>query len=512
MKDNTRLVVNTLAHNIRTLINIVLSLCSTRLVLQALGKEDYGLYMLVAGVVSLLSYLTSALVATTQRHLSYSNGQGDMEASKKVFANSYMLHLLVGISLAVICIALIPVIFDTHFLNIDDTKIAVAKILFLFVVVSVSFSMLASPFRALLISHENIVYISIIDVLDGVLKLSLVFLLFLFDDNRLVLYSVIIASVMLFNLLALAGYSHYKYEECCLVPHVRMWDAEIQKKLLSFAVWTLYSTLCVFGRMQGVAIVLNRAFGTIINAAYGISGQVLGSVAFLSQAIMNAVSPQIVKAAGAGDSKRMLFLSAMASKYCVFLLALVVIPLVYEMPQILKLWLKDVPDHAVLFCDIMLITSLCDQITCGLHVACQALGKIRNYSLLIYTVKLLTVPAVWLGLKMGYSLDAVMYSFILFELLSAALRVPFLVRFANLQIRIFARLVFARVILPVLCMLVVSYGMTHLLPAFPFRFVVTLLVNAGVSFIVIWFFGIDTPEQDYVKNAMQTVGKKFSKH
>jgi hypothetical protein len=227
---------------------------------------------------------------------------------------------------------------------------------------------------------------------------------------------------------------------------------------------------------------------------------------------MNAVSPQIVKAAGAGDSKRMLFLSAMASKYCVFLLALVVIPLVYEMPQILKLWLKDVPDHAVLFCDIMLITSLCDQITCGLHVACQALGKIRNYSLLIYTVKLLTVPAVWLGLKMGYSLDAVMYSFILFELLSAALRVPFLVRFANLQIRIFARLVFARVILPVLCMLVVSYGMTHLLPAFPFRFVVTLLVNAGVSFIVIWFFGIDTPEQDYVKNAMQTVGKKFSKH
>jgi Na+-driven multidrug efflux pump len=510
MKDNTRLVVNTLAHNVRTLINIILSLYSTRLVLQALGKQDYGLYMLVAGVVSLLSYLTSALVATTQRHLSYSNGQGNVEASKKVFANSYMLHLLVGISLAVICITLIPALFDTHFLNIEDTKIAIAKVLFLFVVVSVSFSMLASPFRALLISHENIVYISIIDVLDGILKLSLVFLLFLFADNRLVLYSVIIASVMLFNLLALAGYSHYKYAECCLVPHIRMWDAEIQKKLLSFAVWTLYSTLCVFGRMQGVAIVLNRAFGTIINAAYGISGQVLGSVAFLSQAIMNAVSPQIVKAAGAGDRKRMFFLSFMASKYSVFLLSIVVIPLVFEMPGILRIWLKDVPDHAVLFCNIMLITTLCDQITSGLNVANQALGKIRNYSLLIYTVKLLTVPAVWLGLKMGYSLDTIMLAFILFELLSAFLRIPFLVRTANMDVCIYARLVLARIILPVACMIISCYGMVQFCPDFIFRFLLTLAVNIFVSLLSIWLFGIGVTEKEYVRKAFGALRKKLS--
>jgi Na+-driven multidrug efflux pump len=509
MKDNTRLVVNTLAHNVRTLINIVLSLYSTRLVLQALGKQDYGLYMLVAGVVSLLSYLTNALVVTTQRHLSYSKGQGDLDVSKKVFANSYMLHLLIGVSLAVVCIALIPAIFDTHFLNIEDTRIGVAKVLFFFVVVSVFFSMLASPFRALLISHENIVYISIVDVLDGILKLSLVFLLFLFQGNRLILYAMIIASVMLFNMVALAAYSHYKYSECCLVPRIRLWDNEIQKKLLGFATWTLYGMGCVFCRMQGVSIVLNRAYGTIINAAYGISGQVLGSVAFLSQAIMNAVSPQIVKAAGAGDRNRMFFLSSMASKYSVFLLSIVVVPLVSEMPGILRIWLKDVPDHAVLFCDVMLITTLCDQITSGLNVANQALGKIRNYSLLIYTVKLLTVPTVWLGLKMGYPLDMVMLVFIFFELLSALLRIPFLMRTANMDVRIFVRLALARIVLPVACMIVACYSMVHLCPDFMFRFLLTLIVNALVGVLSIWLFGIDAPEKEYVKKGLNALCNKL---
>jgi len=173
MNSNTRLIVNTLAQNIRTIINIVLSLYSTRIAMQALGMSDYGIYMLVAGIVSLLSYLSNTLIVTTQRFLSYSAGAGQKAEMRKVFANSYLIHWLMGFSLSLLFAALTSLLFNGHLLNIPPDKMGEAKMVYLFVIVSVLFTFITAPFRALLISHENIVYISIVDVLDGMLKLGL---------------------------------------------------------------------------------------------------------------------------------------------------------------------------------------------------------------------------------------------------------------------------------------------------------------------------------------------------
>jgi O-antigen/teichoic acid export membrane protein len=511
MRDNTRLIVNTMAHNTRTVLNILMSLYSTRLVLDALGKEDYGIYMLVAGIVSLLSYLTNALIVTTQRHLSYSRGSGETRTLKQIFANSYMLHLALGIMLMIIFSSFTSAIFDNHILNISVDKISEAKLVYYTVILSVSLSLVTSPFRALLISHENIVYISIIDVLDGVLKLSLVFLLFLVENHRLPIYATIITTVMLFNLLAFMIYCRINYEETCIVPSVREWKWAIQKRLLGFATWTLYGMLCVFLRMQGVSVLLNRTYGTIINASYGIAGQILGSVTFLSQAISNAIAPQIMKAAGAKDKERMLHLSEKASKYCFFILSLVVVPLVFEMPSILKFWLGTIPNHAVLFCDIMLLMTLCDQLTYGLNITSQAIGRIRNYSLLIYTIKILTVPFVWIGLKQNYSLVVVMFPFLLFEFISAMVRIPFLVRTAGLNARLYIHNVFGRIFLPVLFMLVAGFCATSFVPNFLFRFLLTFLVTIGTGVCAIWFYGMDNSERQYARDLYRQIKNKFSK-
>ncbi|MBQ8050747.1 MAG: hypothetical protein IJ197_04140 [Bacteroidaceae bacterium] len=498
MNSNTRLIVNTLAQNIRTLINIVLSLYSTRIAMEALGHSDYGIYMLVAGIVSLLSYLNNTLIITTQRFLSYAAGAGRKKEMKQIFANSYLIHWLVGLSLALLFASLTSLIFNGHSLNIPVGKAGEAEIVYWFVILSVLITFITAPFRALLISHENIVYISIVDVLDGVLKLGLVCSLLFVEHWRLPLYALIMASVMLFNFIMLSCFCYWKYEECTLLPRIRQWDTAICRKLMNFATWTIYGMACVYVRTQGIAVILNRMFGTIANAAYGIATQVFGSVQFLSQAILNAFSPQIIKAEGCGDRGRSIHLALSASKYSFLLLSLAVIPLVTEMPSLLRIWLGKVPEHAVLFCRMMLIASLCDQATIGLGNLNQAIGRIRNYTLVTFTAKVLCIPVIILFRSHGLML--VVCAYVGFEILSAAIRVPFLMHTAGLRLDDYLGKVFFRIVVPALAMVVGSWLVVHWVPAANWRFLVVTLVTTLTGLIAIWYVAMTPSENALIRN------------
>ena len=260
---------------------------------------------------------------------------------------------------------------------------------------------------------------------------------------------------------------------------------------------------CVIFRAQGVAVILNRFFGTIVNSAYGIAHQVFSSVAFIAQAVVNAMSPQIVKAEACGDRQRMLSLSELSSKYAFLLLATVTIPLSFEMPSVLSLWLGDVPDYAVTLCRFVILTALCDQITIGLGTANQAIGRIRNYSLAINTIKVLTLPVFWLCLRLGGSVADAMCVYLGFEAVGAIMRLPFLKYTAGLSIRHFAKHVFGPVIIPsvaisAVCFLMVTYM------EIPFRFLLTGVVTVITAAITIWFFALDNAER---KAALQMIKK-----
>lgn len=508
MNNTNRVIINTLTQNFRTILNILMSLYSTRLVLEALGKSEYGIYLLVGGIVSLLLYITNSMIITTQRHLSYNYGTGDSGMARRIFQNSYLLHYAMGIVISLAFLSLTPFLFDNHFLNIDHSQIEEAKYVYYFVILSVLLTFLVAPFRATLIAHENIVYISIIDVLDGVLKLGLVFILFFVENYRLTLYAAIMAFVMLFNFCALAFYGKFHYKECDLLPHIKALDRNIQKKLIGFATWTLYGTLCIFMRAQGLAIVFNKIFGIIINTAYGIANQVFGSIQFLSQAILNAITPQIIKAEGAKDRERMKFLSLQACKYCFLLLAIFAIPLIAEMENVLELWLGNVPEYTVILCQMLLIASLVDQLTVGLNASIQAIGDIRNYTLVLYTIKLLSIPFIWMAVKSGFSIEQAMLIYFIFELMAATIRIPFLVKTTNLTINHFCRSVLFRVFLPCATMIATCYLMT-LLPEFILRFLVTSIASATTGIIAIWLFGLDNEEQTYILN---TIKRKKEQH
>lgn len=508
MNSNIRIIINTIAQNVRALLNIFLSLYSSRVAMDALGHSDYGLYMLIAGVVSLLTYLVNALVVTTQRHLSYCYGEGDSQRAARYFSNSYLLHIVIGSVLVLLAVSLTTFIFDHHWLNVDPDRWTDAKYVYLLVVVSVFLTFVTSPFRALLVAHENIVYISVVDVLDGILKLGLVFLLYYIEEGRVVVYSAIMTFIILFHFLMLYIYSLAKYQECSAVPVLKSLDRAMMKQLAGFSSWTLYGMGCVYLRVQGLSVLLNRVFGTVINAAFGVGTQVFSSVQNFSQAILNAMSPQIVQAEGRQDRTRMFYLSACASRYSFLLLSMIVVPLSFEMESILTFWLGDVPAYAVLFCRVFLWASLLDQLTIGLNVAIQAIGRLGAYSLVVYTLKVLTLPAIWIGLRKGYSMEAAMSLYVLFELASALVRFPFLKRIAGLDILAYLQRVFVRVVLPVVLMFVVCWLFTCCVPDSAFRFLLTAGCSLFVGVLGTWIGALDTNERQFVLTQIAKYIKK----
>lgn len=505
MTNSNRIIINTMAQYTRTIINVCLSLYSTRLILSALGQSDYGIYSVVAGVIAMMSFITNALVVTTQRFLSIYHGKNDPQKIRQIFGNSMLLHILIASILGVVLFCLGSWI--THdFLNIVVERQQAAWYVYNAAVVMLMLTFITAPIRALFIARENIVYISIVDVVDGILKLLIAIGLSHIAYDHLVSYSVLMAGITLVNLLAFSIYASAKFPEFHL-PRLRDWDKQFIKELSHFAGWTTYSMGCIIGRNQGIAVVLNIFYGTIVNSAYGIAQQVLGAVQFISTSILNAMNPQIMKAEGSGDRSRMVRLCEYESKYAFLLLSLVAIPLIAEMDTVLHFWLGEVPEHAVMFCRCILAATLCDQLSVGLTTANQAVGKIRTFSLVFYTFKLTVVVLAWLCLRNGLPLVSIMWCYVGVELFTSFLRLPLMKYIADIPMLPFCRNVFMRILVPLMSMSAVCYlTTTHL--DMTWRIVPTFIISGIVGFLSIWITSLTDIEKQYIQQIFTRKSKQ----
>lgn len=505
MTNSQRIIANTFAQYTRTIINVCLSLYATRLILSVLGQSDYGIYSVVAGVVAMLSFVTNALVITTQRYLSFYHGKKDIHQVSLVFGNSMLLHFFIGLLVAGGLCAVGPLI--THdFLNIEVARKDAALVVYFAAVTMLFISFITAPIRALFVARENIVYISIVDVIDGVLKLLIAILLPKISYDSLVSYSILLVCISSFNLLAFIIYATIKYPEFHC-PRINEFDKEYIKGLSNFAGWTVYSTGCVIARNQGISVVLNIFYGTLVNSAYGIAQQVSGAVQFLSTSILNAMNPQIMKAEGAGERNKMLYLCEFASKYAFLLLAVVAIPLIAEMPTILKIWLNDVPAHAPMFCRLILVAALCDQISVGLTSASQAIGKIRTYNIVFYTLKLLVIVIGWICLKFKLPIISVMWAYVIIEFTTSLLRLPLMKHIANIDMLQFCRNVFMRIIAPCISVSAISYFCIIYINL-SWRIIITLTFSFTIGMLTIWLTSLTKEERIFIKRVISQIKKK----
>lgn len=496
MTDSKRIVINVLAQYIRTLLNVCLSLYSTRLILTTLGESDFGIYNVVAGIVTMLAFLMNALSITTQRFLSYSYGKAKGQEIHLIFGNSMLLHAAISLALLVILISLYhPIVF--HVLNIEPDRQHAAVLVYIFTAIMLAISIITAPIRSLFIAHENIVYVSIIDVIDGVLKLFIAYILTYIRYDQLSMYGLLLIGVQLFNLCALGLYARIKFDEYHW-PSLKEWNLTCIKNLASFAGWTVYSSGCIITRNQGIAILFNIFCGTIINAAYGIAQQVFGAVAFISSSIVNAINPQLMKAEGRLDREHMIRLAEYESKYAFLLLALVAIPLIFEMDDILSLWLVSVPKYTTPFCRLVLLAAVVDQLTIGLTSANQAIGKIRNYTLCFYTTKLLTLLLIWIGLLNQMNVASVLWFYVGIEFIGSIMRLPLLKYEADINIMHFCKQVFLREVFPFLTICLISYVCVTFIQDYSYRFLLTFACTVIGGLLSIGLTALDKQEKEKI--------------
>ena len=506
MEPTKRIIVNTIAQYTKAVINICLSLYSTRLVLDVLSISDYGIYSVVGGLVAMLGFITNALVITTQRYISYYHGQGDKTYVSRLFTNSLFLHTILGLLMVIILIALKEWLFS-GILNIDPDRVDVAQKVYYITIFMLLTTILMAPFKALFIARENIVYISVVEVCDGIIKLLLVIGLAFINADKLLVYALMMAFIQILNFLAFSIYARWRFIECHFRIRRRDIDFSAIKQLAGFAGWTTYGAGALAARTQGTAVIINHFVGTVANAAYGVAAQVNYAIFFVSSSIVNAMNPQIMKAEGAGDRKKVLALASQESKYSAILLSIVSIPLLMELPSILSFWLKEVPADTAMFSTFTLVTCLVDQFTIGLNAVNQAQGKIGVYSLLMFTPKLINLPIVWFLLSENHSLMSVMWSILFIEAIVAIIRLPFLKYTAGLNMSLYIRNTILPVLPLILTLVIVSWGCTKVFH-FYLSFILTVFISILTGIATAWLFSLSREERQYITLLIKNRVKK----
>lgn len=469
-----------------------ISLYATRIVLNTLGATDYGIFNLISGVITMLSFLNTSMAISTQRFLSFYQGRDNPQMQKKVFANSLMLHFLIGIIIVAGLEIAAFFIFD-GFLNIPKDRIDASKTVYQFMAATVFFTIIAVPFIGSLTAHENMIWIAVVTTVETILKLGIAFFLTTISTDKLIVFGILTALISVISFFLYCLYCLRKYEECTF-KGIYVIDKKLIKELASFAGWNSFGALCGISRNEGLAIVLNLFKGVVVNTAYGIANQVSSQMVFFSVTMLRVLNPQIMKSEGAGDRNRMLRLSMMASKFGFFLLAIFAIPCIFEMNNILLLWLKKVPENAVVFCDLILIGALANQLTIGLQSAIQATGKIKGYQFVVGSVILLNVPFAYILLKMGLPTYSIFICFIFIELIACCLRLFFLKRLAGLSIREYISRVFLKEIIPLMFSIVCCFLMVTYVDL-SFRVILTCIFSGFIFIISIYFFGMEVDEK-----------------
>lgn len=379
-------------------ITMFISLYTTRLILNSLGASDFGIFNIVGGAISMLGFLNAAMASATQRFMSYSEGEGNKEKQKSIFNVSFILHL--GISFIVGIVLLIAgYFFFNGILNIPEDRIFAAKVVYGSLIVSTMFTVMTVPYDAAMNAHENMKYYAIVGIFESLLKLSVAFACVYTNYDKLIVYGALMACIPLITLSIMRIYCHKNYEECIIAPK-KYCNKGMMKEMTSFAGWNLFQVAAAMITNNGVGIVMNMFFGTIINAAQGVANQICGQLTTLTSNLSKAINPTITKTAGKKDHDKALQFASTSSKATFFITSLFAIPAIITMPQLLSVWLKEVPEYAVFFAKCQLIISLCEQLTSGYNVAINATGRIKGISITKSIVKFSYLPLSYILFKL----------------------------------------------------------------------------------------------------------------
>jgi len=472
---------------------MLLGFFAIRLILQALGEINYGIYMAVAGAVAMLDILDSSMTTTSMRYLAHSLGGGELSSIKNTFKTTVFIHFLISL-ISIVIIEFGGWLMFEYILNIPSEKLGDAWIVFHLMVLTTFVNINAIPYDAVMNAHEHIWVLSLFEILSAILQLLMAIFLIFAGGNKLILYGVIVFLIQLILRLGKWVFCKYHYDECKKNDDGIV-DRNLIKEILSFTGWNLFGSLGAIGTVQLRGLIVNMFFGVRLKAAEGISRQASGYVNMFATSMTRAVNPQMMKSEGGGDRERLIRLTELGAKYSTFLFILIGVPVVLECSVLLSVWLKDVPQFAVIFCQLMLVIMLIEKFTFQITNAIKAVGDIRNFQIIETLLSFLYIPLTFALFKNNFSAEWIYYSTIFTCFLIAGVRLYFGRKVVGLKITDYIKNTIVTNLLPLCISLIPSILILFFLPSTIYRVFITTLVFCLCFVLCFWFLGTNKMEK-----------------
>jgi len=505
-ENNKRIAKNTLMLYFRQILILLVSLYTVRVVLDVLGVEDFGVYNVVGGIVMLFSFLSGTMASATQRFFSFVLGEKDNEKLKKIFSINLIIYFLIAIT-AVVLLESVGMWYVKEHLKIPAERYEAVIYLFHFSIFTFIGTMLATPFMAIIIAHEDMhiyAYVSIVEVL---LKLGVVFMLMYVSFDKLELYGILLFFVSIVNLLIYLGICAKKYRECQFQKYY--WDKVLFKQIVGFTGWTLFGQVSTVTRNQAVTILLNQSFNPVVVAARAVAINISSKINMFSSNFNVGLYPPIIKSYSAGDKEGMFKLIFTGSKMTFFLMWVFALPIFIEMDAILGLWLKEVPEYAVLFTRFSLVESLILSISLPLGTAARAPGKMKVYELTLGIMQLLIFAIAWMVLRMGYPAYSVFIIAILVNLAMFVVRLLIVSNLTGLSVILYLKQVALPVIKIVFISAVSSILLKFYMPLGIIFSILTGLFCVIISSVGMYFFGLNKEWKQKINSILKTQVLKY---
>ena len=476
-----------------------ISLFTSRVILNALGINDFGIYNVVGGMVSLFSVISASLSASISRFITFELGTGNFEKLKAIFSTSIVVQLVIS-GIIIIFIAPLGFWFLNNKMDIATARITSANWVLLFSILTFIINLLSVPYNACIIAHEKMKAFAYVGLIEVCLKLGVAYLIYVFSRDRLIFYALLIFCIALIIRVIYGIYCSRHFQE----SHVKIkFYKDIFKEMSSFAGWTTIGTSSWVLQSQGINVILNLFFGTIVNAAYGIGNQVNGAISNFTQNFTTALNPQITKSYAKKDFRHLFQLIYLGTRISFYLMWVISIIVLLNTNYILNLWLKNVPEYTVGFVQLFIVFSLCESISFPMQATQSATGNMKWYQICVGGLRVLVLPLVYVVLLLW---ENPIYSLIVSIIISLGMfvmRLGFMKKEINLQIFHFLNNVLLRIIIVVIISYILSYYAIYAMPINFGFFVLKSLIAFIISIICILSFGCSSYEREMIINKIK---------
>ncbi len=502
--NNKRIAKNTLLLYMRTLFIMLVTLYTSRVVLNVLGVTDYGVYNVVGGVVAMFGFINGSMSSATQRYITFALGKGDMKRLRTVFSTSLQIHFLIA-TLIVVLGETVGLWFMYTQMQIPADRMDAAFWVLQCSIVSTVVMIISVPYNADIIAHEKMSAFAYISILEAVLKLAIVYALVISPFDKLVFYAILILAVQILIRFCYNHYCNRHFEES---KYRHVWDKSLFKEMTGFAGWSMFGNLAsvLFG--QGLNMLLNVFFGPVVNAARALSVQVQNAILQFVNNFQMALNPQITKTYAKGemeDMHKLMFRSARFSFYLLFLLSL---PVLFETKFILTVWLRTVPDNTIVFLRIMICTSLLYSISNPLMVANAATGRVKKYQAVCGGILLSILPISYILLKLGCPAYSVFIVHFVIEFIAQIARMIMLKPLIGIKLIEYLKNIHLRVLLVVIFSVILPYVFYKNMTDNIFRFLIVCITCFISICIFVYTIGLSHNEKSFILSKIISIYKK----